>query len=89
MRKILATAAILAMALCPPLAHAFPDHPRRIIGGFAPGGTSDIVARLVAEAVAPAFEQQPVVENRTGANRHDRPGLEAVARGDPRRRHPR
>ena len=81
MRKILAAAALLAAVLCPPAARAFPDHPPRIIGGFAPGGTSDIVARLIAEAVAPAFGQRPVVENRTGAN--GAIAAEAVARAEP------
>jgi tripartite-type tricarboxylate transporter receptor subunit TctC len=49
-------------------AAAFPDRQVRILGGFAPGGTSDIINRLVAEAVAPGFGQRPVVEVRTGAN---------------------
>ncbi|MBL6457145.1 tripartite tricarboxylate transporter substrate binding protein [Belnapia sp. T6] len=49
-------------------AAAFPDRPPRILGGFAPGGTSDIINRLTAEAVAQDFGQRPVVEIRTGAN---------------------
>lgn len=49
-------------------AAAFPDRQVRILGGFAPGGTSDIINRLIAEAVAPSFGQRPVVEVRTGAN---------------------
>ncbi len=51
----------------------------RIVSGFAAGGTADLVARLVAEGVAPALGARPVVETRTGAN-----GLlaaEYVARG--------
>jgi tripartite-type tricarboxylate transporter receptor subunit TctC len=46
----------------------FPDRPPRILGGFAPGGTSDLVSRLVADAVSPLLGQRVVVENRTGAS---------------------
>ena len=55
------------------------DRPLRIIAGFAPGGTSDIVARVVADGVATALGQRPVVENRTGANGFI--AAEAVVRG--------
>jgi tripartite-type tricarboxylate transporter receptor subunit TctC len=44
------------------------ERPARILGGFAAGGTSDIVNRILAEAVAPTLGQRPVVEVRTGAN---------------------
>jgi tripartite-type tricarboxylate transporter receptor subunit TctC len=67
MKKLaIATAFLLFGASLP--AAAFPDQQVRILGGFAAGGTSDIVNRLVAEAVAPSFGQRPVVEVRTGAN---------------------
>jgi tripartite-type tricarboxylate transporter receptor subunit TctC len=61
-------AAIMALCLGSLPAGAFPDRPPRILGGFAAGGTSDIVNRLLAEAVAPHIGQRPVVEVRTGAN---------------------
>lgn len=44
------------------------ERPARILGGFAAGGTSDIVNRILAEAVGAALGQRPVVEVRTGAN---------------------
>ena len=50
-----------------------------IIGGFAPGGTSDLTARLIAEGVAPILGRRVVVENRTGANGFI--AAEAVVRG--------
>lgn len=61
-------AALVAVSLIATPAAAFPERPVRILGGFAAGGTSDIVNRLMAEAVAGNFGQRPVVDIRTGAN---------------------
>jgi tripartite-type tricarboxylate transporter receptor subunit TctC len=78
MRRLILFALVLLAGPAPTLALA-QDRPPRIIAGFAPGGTGDLVARLIAEALAPGLGVRPLVENRTGAN-----GLlaaEAVARG--------
>jgi tripartite-type tricarboxylate transporter receptor subunit TctC len=47
---------------------AFPVRPVRMIVPFAPGGSTDLVARVVAQKMSEAWGQQVVVDNRPGAN---------------------
>ncbi len=49
-------------------AQGFPNKPIRILIPYAPGGTSDILARLMQPHLQAALGQSVVVENRTGAN---------------------
>ena len=63
------TAVVLSMWVGAAGAQApYPAKPIRFIVGFPPGGTNDIVARVLAPKVSEYLGQQLVVENRGGAN---------------------
>jgi tripartite-type tricarboxylate transporter receptor subunit TctC len=66
MRRLLPLLA-LALIAAPVLANDLPDRPIRLIIPAPPGGTSDIMARVLAEAVSPHLLRGAVVENRGGA----------------------
>jgi tripartite-type tricarboxylate transporter receptor subunit TctC len=59
---------VSATLLAAPLVHAqpYPNKPVRLVVPFAPGGTTDIVARVVAEKIGGPFGQQMIIENKAG-----------------------
>ncbi|WP_172331992.1 tripartite tricarboxylate transporter substrate binding protein [Mangrovicoccus sp. HB161399] len=67
-RTLLSTAfAALAAALPAAAQTDWPERPVRILVSFPPGGSSDLVARLLAEKLSASLGQQFVVENKPGA----------------------
>jgi tripartite-type tricarboxylate transporter receptor subunit TctC len=65
---VLAGTALIAGAALAQGARNYPDRPVKLVVGYAPGGLPDTVARVVGQALGERWHQQPIVENRTGAN---------------------
>lgn len=64
----LTVAAFGALTTLPALAQSFPSKPVHLIVAYAPGGTGDLVARIIADKLGAALGQTAVVENRAGAS---------------------
>ena len=67
-RILLLAFGALNLAPAAALAQAYPNKPIRYIVSFPPGGTSDVVARIVAQKLTEALGRQVIVENRGGAS---------------------
>lgn len=65
-RPFVISAALLAMLPQAGRAQSYPAKPVRLIVPFAAGGTTDIVARIVADKIGPQLGQTLVVENKAG-----------------------
>jgi tripartite-type tricarboxylate transporter receptor subunit TctC len=81
-RIIALAGALLATAAAPALAQdKYPNKPIRLIVAFPPGGSTDIIARLVAQRLAERLGQQVIIDNRGGAG--GTLGTEIAARANP------
>jgi len=76
-----ALALLLALVCGGAFAQGYPSKPVRMIVPFPAGGTTDIVARIVAQKLNDVWGQAVIVENRTGAGGNI--GGEAVANAPP------
>ncbi len=74
-------AALLALLPWAATAQDFPSKPIKFMVGYAAGGPTDVIARIVGQEVSASLGQAVVVENRAGANGNI--GTEAVARSAP------
>ncbi len=79
--KRISAAVALTLAAGAAFAQTYPTKPIRIVVPFAPGGTSDILARAIGPKMTETWGQPVVVENRTGANGNV--GAEFVVRSAP------
>jgi tripartite-type tricarboxylate transporter receptor subunit TctC len=81
LRLLSAVALLVFSTAALPAAPAYPDRPIRLIVAFEPGGSTDIIARLVGVRLAERLGQQVVVDNRGGAG--GTIGTEIAARSSP------
>ncbi len=78
---LLASAVLAALVATPAFAQQYPTKPIVLVVPFAPGGTSELISRLVAQKLTERLGQQVVVENRPGAAGNI--AMEQVARATP------
>ena len=73
--------AAMALGLAPVAAQTFPTRPITMVVPFAAGGSTDVVARIIAQKMSEGLGQQVIVENVAGAGGST--GAARVAKADP------
>ena len=83
-REFLSMTGVSALAAALPqqvLAQSYPNKPIKFVVGFAPGGATDVIGRLMAKKIGDALGQPIIIENRAGGSSNI--GAEVVARAVP------
>jgi tripartite-type tricarboxylate transporter receptor subunit TctC len=84
MRRLFVFALTFAIAASAAAAHAqpaWPTKPIKILVGYAPGGSTDVTARIIGQALSERLGQPVIIENRPGAAGNI--AAEAAAKADP------
>ena len=81
MKFFFALAVVVFFSLTGNAQEKYPAKPIRVIVPFAPGGSTDIFARLIADRLGASFSEPVLVENRAGASGNI--GADAVAKSPP------
>jgi tripartite-type tricarboxylate transporter receptor subunit TctC len=79
--RLVAAVALSLFALTADAAEHYPDRVVRIVNPYPPGGSVDVMARLLAQKLSDELGQQFIVENRSGGGGNT--GSDAVAKADP------
>ena len=79
--RALLAAALLGLGAASVMAQAYPNRPVKLIVPFAPGGFTDVVARILGQKLSIAMGQQFIVENKAGAG--STIGTDFVAKSPP------
>jgi tripartite-type tricarboxylate transporter receptor subunit TctC len=71
-----------AVASAQAIAQSYPARPLRFLVGYAPGGGTDVMARVIAAKLTESLKQQVIVDNRPGANANIAAKIAADSPGD-------
>ncbi|MDQ0589966.1 Bug family tripartite tricarboxylate transporter substrate binding protein [Variovorax paradoxus] len=81
-RKWLVATGLACLAIAPALAdEPYPSKPIKLVAGFPPGGPTDIIARVIAQALGKELNSTVIIDNRAGAGGVI--GADAVAKSKP------